>query len=312
LISFWAMPAAAAAGPLRKRLKKKRKPTVEGKAKAVAVPELTPGGNGPAGAVKKKKATKAAKATPSPSLPFECEEGDHAETPLRAYADLVPFLDFVCAKLGKPRAKLRVYDPYYCQGGVAGHLASLGFTSVHNQPDDFFAVQAAGAVPEHDVLITNPAYSGDHIPRLLQFAVSNRRPWMLLLPFWVCRKDFYTSCIAKRNLPFFLCPKKRYFYLNGRAREGQQAKVTAPFDSFWYVSVRHVMGMGQPDQQLHDAALRMWQSSHGAVVRAGTVMERSELRLAHSFLKRRGDPGYHTALDRHGGLVGRIDSRPDA
>ncbi len=60
------------------------------------------------------------------------------------------------------------WDPYYCEGSVVAHLSSLGFTSVRNEPVDFYAEVAAGRVPEHDVLLTNPAYSGDHIPKLLK------------------------------------------------------------------------------------------------------------------------------------------------
>ena len=40
---------------------------------------------------------------------------DHAETPVNAYEDLAPFLRAVGG---------RIYDPYYCDGGVMDRLAA--------------------------------------------------------------------------------------------------------------------------------------------------------------------------------------------
>ena len=96
--------------------------------------------------------------------PFPVSDDDHAETSPEAYADVAPVLDLIAARLGKDRASLRVYDPYYCAGAVARHLGALGFERVRNECEDFYA-RAAGGLPEHDVLLTSPAYSGDHIPR---------------------------------------------------------------------------------------------------------------------------------------------------
>ena len=46
-------------------------------------------------------------------LPFEAEPDDHCESPPEAYADLAATLDVVAAALGRGRANLRIYDPYY-------------------------------------------------------------------------------------------------------------------------------------------------------------------------------------------------------
>ena len=48
------------------------------------------------------------------------------------------------------------------------HLQRLGFESVYNRNEDFYAAIEAGHTPEHDVLVTNPPYSGEHKRRLLQ------------------------------------------------------------------------------------------------------------------------------------------------
>ena len=93
-----------------------------------------------------------------------------------------------------------------------------------------------------------------------------------------------------------MCTKTRYFYRNGRLSESDKGlgiqKVTAPWDSFWFASLS--------DVPLQAEFVNLWDSE---------LSEQSELRLAHSFLKRRGDPGYNTALDGEGRLIGRPDNR---
>ena len=79
-------------------------------------------------------------------------------------------------------------DPYFCEGSVVRHLGKLGFTSVYNRNEDFYAVVAAGRVPDHDVLVTNPPYSSDHMQRILRFcAASNRHvhPMMNILQQYI-------------------------------------------------------------------------------------------------------------------------------
>ena len=91
---------------------------------------------------------------------FETEPGDHAETPYEAYEHIAPLLNRLARRLDKTPSALRIYDPYYCEGGMLKHMRQLGFESVYNRPEDFYAKQAAGSCPEHDVLITNPPFSG--------------------------------------------------------------------------------------------------------------------------------------------------------
>lgn len=121
-----------------------------------------------------------------------------------------------------------IYDPYYCNGTVKRHLSSLGFTNVYNEKEDCYKVwkkyQQNNDGPndddnnnksnndnhhhhhpcmDMDVLITNPPYSGTHIEQLLQYIASisssaqqnKNRPWMLLLPQWVHKKDYYQRLV---------------------------------------------------------------------------------------------------------------------
>ena len=117
--------------------------------------------------------------------------GDHAETPLCAYRDIAPILSHLAARLRKPCSQLKIYDPYYCKGAVAAHLSALGFKSVYNRNEDFYQVVAQQTVPEFDVLVTNPPFSGDNIERIFALAVQWGKPFFLLLPQYIHRKAFY-------------------------------------------------------------------------------------------------------------------------
>jgi hypothetical protein len=58
---------------------------------------------------------------------------DHCETAAEAYRDVAPLLRALARRLGKAPGELRIYDPYFCAGGVAQHLAALGFGNVYNR-----------------------------------------------------------------------------------------------------------------------------------------------------------------------------------
>ena len=116
------------------------------------------------------------------------------------------------------------------------HLARLGFESVYNEDEDFYAVAASGRCPDHDVVLTNPPYSGDHFRKILRFVGESGKPWLLLLPNFVCRKQYYEPAInpppsggiedggaprsSPRQPPLFLIPdplKPYRYWAPGRA-----------------------------------------------------------------------------------------------
>ena len=165
-----------------------------------------------------------------------------------------------------------VYDPYYCKGAVVAALASLGVRAenVLNRNRDFYADIAAGAVPRHDVLVTNPPYSADHKLKLLDFISSGggagaksartrrkaRRPFCLLMPAWVVATDYWQaflrtladgrvpppddtgrapSPLSRRPLErragvFYISPKERYSF----AHPQSTGHATSPFHSIWF------------------------------------------------------------------------------
>jgi len=147
---------------------------------------------------------------------WETDPGDHCETAFEAYQHIESFLAGLANKLGKSRAELKIYDPYFCEGTMKRHLAKLGFTNVHNKNHDFYDVVKNKKVPTHDVLITSPPYSVDHMQRLVEMMHTRKKPfnkpWMLLLPDFVHRKKYWNATLAEAN-PFYLVPHSHYHYM---------------------------------------------------------------------------------------------------
>ena len=121
-------------------------------------------------------------------------------------------------------------------------MESLGFPNVYNRKEDCYKVwEDTSRYPTHDVLVTNPPYSGDHIERLVEHVTSRAfsdRPWMLLLPQWAHKKDYFLSS-TKHIRPFYLVPHKRYVYTPPPAfREAKKSDVhkkSSPFVSMWFI-----------------------------------------------------------------------------
>ena len=186
----------------------------------------------------------------SSSFPFRVDADDHCESPLDAYEDIAPLLCRICdgqdGFARKRTSELTIYDPYYCDGSVVRNLEKLGFSNVYNKKEDCYKIwSSSDRYPEYDVLITNPPYSADHIERLIKHITSPQlasRPWFLLMPTWVHKKEYYSSVLESAGIkPFYLIPKKgrRYVYLppkNFRTKTASDVhKKSSPFMSMWYV-----------------------------------------------------------------------------
>ncbi|KAL3799736.1 hypothetical protein HJC23_010386 [Cyclotella cryptica] len=199
-----------------------------------------------------------------PSFPYPTNPDDHCETPLQSYRDILCILDELCTVFSKNNETLQIYDPYYCNGSVVKHLESLGYTNVYNRKEDCYATWKAHSEPPFDILLTNPPYSEDHIEKLMTYITSpsfGSKPFLLLMPNWVHKKDFYLHATTgggqekmhkkKRKRenhsnpttdtcnPFYIVPKKRYVYVpppDFRERKASDVhKKSSPFTSMWYV-----------------------------------------------------------------------------
>lgn len=152
--------------------------------------------------------------------PYEVQPDDHCETPTEAYEDIACVLHHIAKKVNKSPSDLFIYDPFYCEGSMMERMASLGFSNVYNRKEDFYAVQAAHAVPDYDVLMTNPPYSQDHMERLLRFCVQTRKPFLLLIPNYVYCKDYYSRVIGSTPM-FYVTPSqgRRYMYTTPKVHQ---------------------------------------------------------------------------------------------
>lgn len=155
-------------------------------------------------------------------LPFEADNDDHCETSPTAFGHIAPLLHLLAQKLDKPASELRIYDPYYCAGGTVQHLEALGFSNVINKPEDFYKAIAEDKIPEHDIVVTNPPYSGDHFDRFVKFLNSNGKPFLLLLPSHFVKKPTYRDTLVKEDVAF-VTPPERYHYWTPEGRRPDKA-----------------------------------------------------------------------------------------
>lgn len=196
-----------------------------------------------------------------PSFAFRACPTDHCETDRRALRHLDVALRRLVVLLapaggGEGAAKgsaagnhdcpLRIWDPYYCDGAAARHLRAIGFPNVVNRNEDFYAVAAEGRQPAHDVLVSNPPYSGDHIERCMKYCAASGKPWFLLLPNWVCDKPWYQQMCKAGGFPgaapFFIGPvAKAYTFAMprwaGRPAHVSDSGQTVPYLISWFVHV---------------------------------------------------------------------------
>jgi hypothetical protein len=170
---------------------------------------------------------------------------DHCETSIRAYLDIKRALEeisYLLPGIDKP-AMLKVWDPFFCTGRMKSNMISIGFPNVHNENEDFYTIMQSQHYPKHDILLTNPPYSQDHIPRLLQYCnESIRAPCFLLLPSYVVNKEYFSRFDAKDSKHFFIIPKSGRYTYHNPGLDGAKVGRTAPFQSFWYVNAKEYRG----------------------------------------------------------------------
>lgn len=234
---------------------------------------------------------------------FVPDSKDHCETSPTAYMHLAPMLNLLALKLGKKPSELAIYDPYFCAGSVVKHLAALGFANVYNTNEDFYAVAAAGTVPAHDVVVTNPPYTGNHVERLLAFLANNSKPLCVLMPNYFgddgtgtgqgkgtpLQRANYAAWMKGCN-PIFLCPKERYQYWtphtcadSRRQHSLHLGHKTVPFISYWHIVLAPVVDQQQvfvqwrrslrsrPDQSEDDGSESGDELHHPENVAGGTA-----------------------------------------
>lgn len=154
-------------------------------------------------------------------------------------------------------------------------LTKLGFEHVINECRDFYADIENNTIPVHDVLITNPPYSKDHMQRIFRFCTHDNgdRPWLILVPSFVFTKNYYPEAIGDAE-PCFLVPRVQYRYYppawalaEAKVRHAHEGDWTSPFPTFWYIHA----GTDSATDRLREHALELQRG--GGVVFAETVAE---------------------------------------
>lgn len=131
--------------------------------------------------------------------PFRANFNDHFETSFKAIRDVSSVVNEY-RQILKPSAPetFTIYDPYYCSGTVVDEWHRVGISKVIHENRDFYADIANGTVPQYDMLVTNPPFSDDHIQRLMDFLLSQKKPWCFLAPEYVASKEWYIRMIRDR------------------------------------------------------------------------------------------------------------------
>ena len=159
---------------------------------------------------------------------------DHAETPLAAYQDIAPLLQQVACSVAETPPNFKLWDPFFCAGTMQKHLGSLGFKSVINRNVDFYATSP----PSHQMLITNPPFSGDHLNKVVEFVAARSEPFALLMPSFVLgRAEWHAAAAAKKPAPFYVVPNRRYSFSPPPWAMGDgvdAGATTSPFTTFWF------------------------------------------------------------------------------
>ena len=183
-------------------------------------------------------------------LPFESNYNDNFETPSLAYSHLVPLLAPLVGKgkklgsngNGRGTSSYVVYDPYYCNGRSASLIPSvIASTTCINLPVDFYSSISTNTVPEHDFVVTNPPYSGDHKFRCVEWCERDcgGDGYAVLMPDYVKDKGYYNKAVEENSAlkNFILVPKVtyRFDHPDGTGYE------SSPFKSCWFCGVKEEM-----------------------------------------------------------------------
>jgi len=204
---------------------------------------------------KQKKKLKVPCWNPS-DFPFPVDYNDCFETPLKAYQDVQPLIEWLAAAAaaaaaagGEDKSKqaqdnineICLYDPYYCNGRTAVLLREhLGYPNVVHEKRDFYAAIRNDTVPPYDILITNPPYSDTHKTKCLDYCFqqlrSNNRPFLLLMPAYTASKQYFRSFLKDSQDDeevIYIIPDHDYHYDHPE----NTGKEESPFTSLWFCGI---------------------------------------------------------------------------
>ena len=92
----------------------------------------------------------------------------------------------------------KLWDPFYCRGSVAKVYAELGLT-VRHQNENFWDVWEKVLEPE-TFLFTNPPFGKGMafwLKAFFNFVVTFDRPFLLILPNYICTRSYFGVMFSK-------------------------------------------------------------------------------------------------------------------
>ena len=221
-----------------------------------------------------------------PSFPYQVDYNDHFETPLQAYRDIQPLIDWMTTTAAATTTTTTntatnnnnnepvLYDPYYCDGQTKVLLHELGYEHVVHEKRDFYLDVQNDSVPAHTMLVTNPPYSEEHKKKCLDYALkrlkNDNTPFSLLLPAYVATKSYFRQLLQSHGLTnsmVYIVPQQDYAY-NHPEGTGQDV---SPFRSMWFC--------GLP-QGKHPHVRKFWNTTRGTNQPPHLYLNFAELEVA--------------------------------
>ena len=101
---------------------------------------------------------------------------------------------------------------------------------MYNKNEDFYAKIASNETPAHDVLLTNPPYSEDHVERLVRWASSGTqasRPFLALMPDFFASRPWFVELAKETGVQWrFLGPKDKPYVFTAPVSSEQHESIS--------------------------------------------------------------------------------------
>jgi hypothetical protein len=91
-----------------------------------------------------------------------------------------------------PKDKV-IWEPFYGDGKSGKYLKELGFDVIH-EPIDFFFEDRG------DIIVSNPPYSRELMPKIVKRLKELNKPWILLMPVQKLNTNYFREAFMDDKL----------------------------------------------------------------------------------------------------------------
>merc|ERR1712194_10075 len=154
-----------------------------------------------------------------------------------------------------------------CFNGKSKHVPST--IRIQHEKRDFYQDIRQNSVPDYDMLVTNPPYSGNHKEQCLEFAVNQLktfgRPFFLLMPNYIATKEYFRKIVlhgedTKKIQTFYIAPSSSHPYEYDHPEDTGHA--VSPFASVWFCGLCH--GEGDFEAAVTNAFIKFHRSLYAS------------------------------------------------